>query len=147
MINDVKVINHYHAKLINFNFHSLAVVSRYRDPQFQVAENYPWLLLKWWRTLAPVAETGFSHRLTAYKIERHFSGLSYLNISGTIQIENIFFKSVTFQFHARMLSSEIALSHRHVDFFRVKQIYQFTASERTTRLDSREMRLLSTRNI
>ena len=85
--------------------------------------------------LAPVAETGFSHRLTAYKIVGHFFGLPYLNISGNNQVENSFFlESVTFQFHARMLSSEvaqslksygpfsdlgvaIALSHRHVEFF------------------------------
>ena len=29
--------------------------------------------------LAPVAETGFSHRLTAYKIVGHFFGLSYIS--------------------------------------------------------------------
>ena len=62
-----------------------------------------------------------------------------------------FLESVTFQLHIRMLSSQhahslksyrhfsdlgfgIALSHRHVEFFRVKQIHQSTASERTTRL-------------
>ena len=28
------------AKLINLNFHPLEVVSRYRDPQLQVDENY-----------------------------------------------------------------------------------------------------------
>ena len=31
------------AKLFNLNFHPLEVVSRYRDPQFQVAENYSYL--------------------------------------------------------------------------------------------------------
>ena len=64
-----------------------------------------------------------------------------------------FLESVIFQFHARILSSlvaqsiksyghfsdlgvEIALSHRHVEFFQVKQIHQSTASERTTRVDT-----------
>ena len=42
--------------------------------------------------LAPVAQTGFSHRLTVYKIVRHFFGLSFLNISGTNQVENISLK-------------------------------------------------------
>ena len=36
-----------------------------------------------------MAETGLSHRLTAYKIAGHFFGLSYLNISGNNQVENI----------------------------------------------------------
>ena len=84
--------------------------------------------------LAPVAATGFSHRLTAYKIMGHFFGLSYRKISGIIRSKIVFLESVTFQFHARMLSSEvaqslkcyghfldlgveIALSHRHVGFF------------------------------
>ena len=42
--------------------------------------------------LAPVAETGFRHRLTAYKIVGHFFGLSYRKISGNNQVENISFK-------------------------------------------------------
>ena len=29
--------------LNNLNFHPLEVVSRYRDPELQVAENYPYL--------------------------------------------------------------------------------------------------------
>ena len=37
-------INPYPAKLIYLNFQSLEVVSRYCDPQLQVAENY-WYLL------------------------------------------------------------------------------------------------------
>ena len=32
-------IDPYSAKLNNLNFHPLEVVSRYRDPQLQVAEN------------------------------------------------------------------------------------------------------------
>ena len=41
--------------------------------------------------LAPVAETGFRHRLTTNKIVGHFFGLSYLNILGQNQVENSFF--------------------------------------------------------
>ena len=37
-------------------------------------------------------ETGFSHRLIAYKIMGHFFGLSYLNISVNDQVENSFFR-------------------------------------------------------
>ena len=35
--------NPYPAKLISSNFHPLEVVSRYRDPQLQVGENYSYL--------------------------------------------------------------------------------------------------------
>ena len=35
----------YPAKLIYLNFQSLEVVSRYRDPQPQVVENYSYLLI------------------------------------------------------------------------------------------------------
>ena len=36
------------AKLFNWNFHSLEVVSRWRDPQLQVSENYSDLTkLRW----------------------------------------------------------------------------------------------------
>ena len=79
--------------------------------------------------LAPVAETGFSHRLTPYKIVGNFFGRSYLTNN---QVENIFFELVTFQLRGRLLSSfpahslkgyrhfsdlgvAIALSQRHVD--------------------------------
>ena len=40
------LINLLTAKLFNLNFHSLEVVSRWRDPQFQVSENYT-DLTKW----------------------------------------------------------------------------------------------------
>ena len=40
--------------------------------------------------IAPVAETGFSHRLTVYKIVENFFGLSYLNISGNNQVDFFF---------------------------------------------------------
>ena len=39
-----------------------------------------------------MAETGFSHRLTAYKIVGHFFGLSYLKISLNNHVENSFFR-------------------------------------------------------
>ena len=37
------IINPFPAKLIYLNFHPLEVVSRYRDPQLQAAENYSYL--------------------------------------------------------------------------------------------------------
>ena len=37
------LLNPYPAKLLYLNFHPLEVVSRYRDPQLQVAENYSYL--------------------------------------------------------------------------------------------------------
>ena len=37
-------VKHECADLDNLNFHPLEVVSRYRDPQLQVGENYPYLL-------------------------------------------------------------------------------------------------------
>ena len=96
-----------------------------------------------YRPVAPVAATGFSHRLTAYKIVRHFFGLSYRKISGSNQVKIVFLESVTFQFHARMLSSEVAQSLKSYVFFgpwcrdrsqsppcwifRVKQIHPSTA--------------------
>ena len=36
-------INPYPAKLIYLNFQPLKIVSRYREPQLQVAENYSYL--------------------------------------------------------------------------------------------------------
>ena len=42
--------NPFTAKLINFNFHPLEVVSRWRDPQLQVSKNYSHLT-KWRSTL------------------------------------------------------------------------------------------------
>ena len=38
--SDIIIINHFPAKLNNLNFYPLEVVSRYRDPQLQVAETY-----------------------------------------------------------------------------------------------------------
>ena len=44
------IINPLTAKLLNLNFHPLEVVSRWRDPQLQVSENYS-DLTKWRSTL------------------------------------------------------------------------------------------------
>ena len=38
-MTDTVVFNNYHAMLIKLNFHPLEVMSLYRDPQLQVAEN------------------------------------------------------------------------------------------------------------
>ena len=38
-------IDHYPAKIIYLNFQPLEVVDRYRDPQPQVVENYPYVCL------------------------------------------------------------------------------------------------------
>ena len=75
------------------------------------------MLLLDYNYVAPVAETGFSHRLTAYKIVGHFFGLSYREISLYNQVENSFLESVTFQLHARMLSSEVAQSSKSYGHF------------------------------
>ena len=64
-----------------------------------------------------MCETGLSHRLTEYKIVGHFHGLPYLKISGNNQVKNIFLESVTFQFHARMRSSEVAQSLKSYGHF------------------------------
>ena len=106
--------------------------------------------------LAPVAETCFSHRLTAYKVVGHFFGLSYLNISGNNQVENSFF---------RISNISVTCSHAHLRgrtvikklwtffgpwgrdrsqsppcwIFRVRQKHQSTASERTTRQCGRQI--------
>ena len=40
---NVEFINPYPAKVIYLNFHPLEIVSRYRDPQLQVGENYSYL--------------------------------------------------------------------------------------------------------
>ena len=40
LITTIVVFNPLTAKLFNLNFHPLEVVSRWRDPQLQVSENY-----------------------------------------------------------------------------------------------------------
>ena len=40
MVNEYNLFNPLAAKLFNLNFHPLEVVSRWRDPQLQVSENY-----------------------------------------------------------------------------------------------------------
>ena len=86
-------------------------------------------------TVAPVSETGFINRSQTQNDRVQNCGTFLCTvISESYHVKNIFFKSVTFQFHARMLFSEvaqslksyghfsdlgvrIALSHRHVGFF------------------------------
>ena len=100
--------------------------------------------------LAAVAETGFSHRLTAYKIVGQFFGLSYRKITGNNQVKNSFFRisniSVTCP-HAQLrgrtvfkklwtFSGPWGRDHSQSPpcwIFRVKQIRSSTVSERTTR--------------
>ena len=41
--NFVGSLTPFSSELIYLNFHTLEVVSRYRDPQLQVAENYSYL--------------------------------------------------------------------------------------------------------
>ena len=47
----------------------------------------------------------------------HFFGLSYRKISLNNQVKVGFLESVTFQFHARMLSSEVVLSLKSYGHF------------------------------
>ena len=42
-IGNIQLLSHYRAKLIYLNFQQLEVVSRFRDPQPQVVENYPYV--------------------------------------------------------------------------------------------------------
>ena len=102
--------------------------------------------------LAPVAETGFSHRLTAYKIVEHFFGLSNRKISGSNQVENSFFRISNISvpcLHAQLRCRTVIINKKIWTFFgtwrrdrsqsppcwifRVKQIHPSTASERMTR--------------
>ena len=48
------MINPYPAKVIYLNFHPLEVVSRYRDTQLQVAENYWYLCIICHQTFANI---------------------------------------------------------------------------------------------
>ena len=69
--------------------------------------------------ITPVAEAGFSHILTPYKIVGHFFGRSksclVLDLTLTNQVESSFF--LTLQLHARMLTSEVTLSSKRYDIF------------------------------
>ena len=84
--------------------------------------------------LAPVAETGFSHSLTPYKIVGFFLDLPSHN-----QVEILFLESVTFQLYDHMLSwghrQHVALGN--CLFLWTKEIHQSTASERMTQLPVR----------
>ena len=81
-----------------------------------------------------MAETGFSHRFTAYKIVRHFSDCHIRKYPGVIRLKVVFFRISNISVpcpHAQLrvrtvkklwtffgLSGRIALSHCHVGFFR-----------------------------
>ena len=105
--------------------------------------------------LVPVAKTGFSHRLTAYKIVGHFFGLSYRKISGHInQVKYSFFRISNISVpcpHAQLRGARGRTVIKKLWtflgpwgrdrsqsppcwIFQVKHIHQSTASERTTRL-------------
>ena len=95
--------------------------------------------------IAPVAETGFSLKLTAYKIVGHFFGLSYRKISGSNQVKNCFFRIINISvpcLHAQLRSGTVikklwtffrtrGRDHSRSPpcwIFRVKQIHPSTAS-------------------
>ena len=102
------------------------------------------------RLLAPVAETGFSHRLTAYKIVGHFFRLSYRKISGSNQVKICFSRisNISVPCPHAQLKGRTVIKKLWTFFgpwgrdrsqsppcwiFRVKQIHPSTASQRTTR--------------
>ena len=99
---------------------------------------------------APVAETGFSHILTVYKLVGHFFGLSYRKTWGSNQVKISFFRISNISApcpHAQFRGSTVF--KKLWTFFgpwdwdrsqsppclisRAKQIHSSTASERTTR--------------
>ena len=102
-----------------------------------------------------VTKTGFSHRLTAYKIVGHFFGMPYRKISGHNQVENIYFRISNILvpcLHAQLRDRTVIKKlwtflgpwgrdrsqSPSCGIFRVKQIHQSTASERTTRQGQNE---------
>ena len=58
------------------------------DGEYEYEDDFPRSHTQYEDDLAPVAETGLSHRLTAYKIVGHF--FSYMKISLNNQVENSF---------------------------------------------------------
>ena len=102
------------------------------------------------RHIAPVAETGFSHGFTAYKIVGHFFALSYRKISGSNRVNNVFIRISNMSVpcpHAQ-LRCRTVIKKLWTFFgpwgrdrcqsppcwiFLVKQIHPSTASEMTTR--------------
>ena len=112
------------------------ISSLYSGISYKFSSQQSLTIMKIVQLLAPVAETGVNHRLTAYKIVGHFFGLSYLNISGNNQVGSSFFRISNISIpcpHAQLrghtvikhllksyghisdLGVEIALSHRHVE--------------------------------
>ena len=63
----VLVVNPIAAKLFNLNFHPLEVVSRWRDPQLQVSENYS-DLINWGQLFSNLA--GWCHILSLTYLKR-----------------------------------------------------------------------------
>ena len=101
------------------------------------------------RNLAPVAETGFSHRLTACKIVGHFFGRHIGKYRGVIRSKIVFFRisNISVSFPHAQLRGRTVIKKLWTFFgpwgrdrsqsspcwiYRVKQIHQSTASERTT---------------
>ena len=99
--------------------------------------------------VAPVAETSFSHRFTAFKIVGHFFELSYREISESNQIKNKFFRISNISVpcpHAQLRGLTVIKKLRTFLgpwgrdrsqsppcwIFQVKQIHPSTASERMT---------------
>ena len=97
-----------------------------------------------------MAEIGFSHRLTKYKIVGHFFGLSYQKISGSNQVKNRFFRisNISVPCPHAQLRDRTVIKKLWTFFgpwgrdrsqsppcwiFQVKQIHPSTASERMTR--------------
>ena len=97
-----------------------------------------------------MAETGFSHRLTAYKIVGHFFGLLYRNISAVIRSKIVFFRISNIlvpcphaQLRGRTVIKKLwtflgpwgrdCSQSPPCCIFRVRQIQPSTTSERTAR--------------
>ena len=98
-----------------------------------------------------MAETGFSHRLTVYKIVGYFFAPSYFKKSGNNQVKNSFFRisNILVPFPHAQLRGRTAIKKLWTFFgpwgqhrsqlpqcciLRVKQIHLSTASKGTTRL-------------
>ena len=72
--------------------------------------------------IAPVAETGLSHRFTAYKIVGHFFELSYRKISGSDQVKNSSFLKRSFVLALVLLANPNKYVYTKNSFFRISNI-------------------------
>ena len=77
--------------LIHVSEHLISSAQRWPETPF-ISFTSPRTSLQY---LAPEAETGFSHILTAYKIVGHLFGLSYRKISLNNRVKNILFRMST----------------------------------------------------